>query len=164
LIFKLASRIQFLVTSTNQHGVHSPFVFDFVTKGLYQKSKKIAIKNDFLSTQNLSKKEEKILSKICYYFKVEQIFTNYTELENGLDNNYKLLFINIIENFIFDKIMLNSSKSFLVFHGIYKHPKAYQKWKLICKNKQDTVTIDLYYFGLIFFRKEQVKEHFKIRV
>jgi len=164
LIFKLASRIQFLVTSTNQHGVHSPFVFDFVTKGLYQKSKKIAIKNDFLSTQNLSKKEEKILSKICYYFKVEQIFTNYTELENGLDNNYKLLFINIIENFIFDKIMLNSSKSFLVFHGIYKNPKAYQKWKLICKNKQATVTIDLYYFGLIFFRKEQVKEHFKIRV
>jgi len=33
--------VKFLAKSTNQHGVHSPYVFDLVTKGLYNKSKKI---------------------------------------------------------------------------------------------------------------------------
>lgn len=164
LFFKLVSRIQFLATSTNQHGVHSPFVFDFVTKGLYQKSKKSALKNDFLAVQNLSIKEEKILSNICNYLKIKQLYTNSKELENSLDNNYKLLYFNTIENFMFDETIPNSSQIFFVIHGIHSNPKSIKKWKSICKNNQATVTIDLFYFGLIFFRREQVKEHFKIRV
>ena len=41
--------------------------------------------------------------------------------------------------------------------------KSYQEWQNIVKNKHITASIDLYYFGLIFFRKEQAKEHFIIR-
>ena len=164
LFFKLVSRIQFLATSTNQHGVHSPFVFDFVTKGLYQKSKELALKNDFLAVQNLPKKEEKILSNICNYFKINQLYTNSKKLENSLDNSYKLLYFNTIKNFMFDEAIPNSSQIFFVIHGIHSNSKSFQKWKSICKNNQAIVTIDVFYFGLVFFRRKQVKEHFKIRV
>jgi len=38
LFHSIVSYIQFLLKSKNQHGVHSPFVFDLLTKCLYQKS------------------------------------------------------------------------------------------------------------------------------
>lgn len=37
MFFKLQSYLQFLAKSTNQHGVHSPFVFDLITKCFYKK-------------------------------------------------------------------------------------------------------------------------------
>lgn len=41
LLFRVNSYIQFLIKSKNQHGVHSPFVFDLLTKCLYQKEDKV---------------------------------------------------------------------------------------------------------------------------
>ena len=40
LFFSIRSYLQFLWNSKNQHGVHSPFVFDLVTKCFYDKSSK----------------------------------------------------------------------------------------------------------------------------
>jgi len=37
-------------------------------------------------------------------------------------------------------------------------------WKKIIANKQVTVSIDTFQWGLIFFRKEQKKQDFRIRV
>jgi hypothetical protein len=37
-------------------------------------------------------------------------------------------------------------------------------WNKIIKDPQVTVSIDTYFWGLIFFRKEQAKERFVVRV
>lgn len=37
-----------------------------------------------------------------------------------------------------------------------------QAWQQVKQLPQVTVSIDLFHFGLLFFRKEQVKEHFKL--
>lgn len=37
-MYQLRQYINFLLNSTNQHGIHSPFVFDLVTKCLYDKT------------------------------------------------------------------------------------------------------------------------------
>ena len=39
MLQKIKSYIKFLWNSKNEHGVHSPFVFDLVTKCFYDKSK-----------------------------------------------------------------------------------------------------------------------------
>jgi len=39
MLFQIKSYLKFLSKSTNQHGVHSPFVFDLVTKCFYDKKK-----------------------------------------------------------------------------------------------------------------------------
>jgi hypothetical protein len=36
-------------------------------------------------------------------------------------------------------------------------------WKTLQSHPKVTVTVDTYKLGLVFFRKEQVKEHFIIR-
>ena len=38
MIHSIKSYLQFLLSSTNQHGVHSPFVFDLVTRCFYDKT------------------------------------------------------------------------------------------------------------------------------
>jgi hypothetical protein len=38
-----------------------------------------------------------------------------------------------------------------------------QAWSSIKNHEAVTVTIDLFAFGIVFFRREQEKEHFKIR-
>ena len=37
MVFKLGSYIKFVLTATNHHGVHSPFVYQYLTKCLYVK-------------------------------------------------------------------------------------------------------------------------------
>lgn len=164
LFFKFFARIQFLLTSTNQHGVHSPFVFDFITKGLYKKLPNSATSNDFLTVQNLNKKEQKIFLNLINYFQIDTIYTSVNELENTFNENYKLLLIKNIPQFSLKTIPVKSSKLIVIFNDLHSNKANQEKWVALCKNSKATVTIDLFYFGLIFFRKEQAKEHFKIRV
>ena len=39
-MFQILAYIRFLLKSTNQHGVHSPFVFDLITKCFYKKKQR----------------------------------------------------------------------------------------------------------------------------
>jgi len=39
-----------------------------------------------------------------------------------------------------------------------------EAWEIIKKNPKVTVTIDTFQWGMVFFRREQEKEHFVIRV
>lgn len=51
----------------------------------------------------------------------------------------------------------------LIFDDIYWSKEMTEAWNDIVKSDKINVTIDLFYFGIAFIRKEQVKEHFTIR-
>lgn len=54
-------------------------------------------------------------------------------------------------------------KSVFVIDDIYWSEEMTDAWEAIKANPKVTLTIDLFYFGLVFFRKEnKVKEHFKL--
>lgn len=53
--------------------------------------------------------------------------------------------------------------SLLIFDDIYWSKGMKEAWEEIKQHPQVTVTIDLFWIGLVYFRKGQVKEHFKIR-
>ncbi|TDE43851.1 class I SAM-dependent methyltransferase [Flavobacterium rhamnosiphilum] len=50
-----------------------------------------------------------------------------------------------------------------IFDDIHWSPEMEEAWKIIKKHPKVTVTIDTFQWGLVFFRKEQPKEHFVIR-
>ncbi len=54
--------------------------------------------------------------------------------------------------------------SWMIIDDIYWSREMTAAWEEIVKNPAFTVTIDLFYFGLVFIREEQRKEHFKIRI
>ena len=51
-----------------------------------------------------------------------------------------------------------------IFDDIHWSKDMEESWKIIKKHPKVTVTIDTFQWGLVFFRKEQEKEHFVIRV
>jgi predicted O-methyltransferase YrrM len=53
--------------------------------------------------------------------------------------------------------------SVLIFDDIYWSDEMMQAWHEIKNNNQVTLTIDLFYMGIVLFRKEQSKQHFMIR-
>lgn len=50
-----------------------------------------------------------------------------------------------------------------IFDDIHWSPEMEQAWAIIKENPKVTVTIDTFQWGLVFFRKEQQKEHFVLR-
>ena len=48
-------------------------------------------------------------------------------------------------------------------YNIHKSKECNILWKKIISKKKVTVSIDLFFAGIIFFRKEQVKQNFIIR-
>jgi len=249
--------IKFLFSSTNQHGVHSPFVYNFVTKCLYDRKKYSAYVelnnyrkilkdsevelniidlgegskllnssrrkvSDMVKASSSSKKESKLLFRIAQYFNLNTLLelgtslgmgtyafalantnSNITTIEgcpntsNFTRSKFKDLKINNTE-FIngdfttviptlaqdtFDCIYFDGhhnkeatiqyfetllekakNETVFIFDDIYWSKGMTEAWEYIKSHKAVTVTVDCFYIGFVFFRNEQVKEHFKIRL
>lgn len=54
--------------------------------------------------------------------------------------------------------------SMFIFDDIHWSKGMTEAWETIKQHPQVTVTIDTFYWGFVFFRKEQAKEHFYIRL
>ncbi|MFK5957400.1 MAG: class I SAM-dependent methyltransferase [Lutibacter sp.] len=256
--FKVKSFILFLFKSTNQHGVHSPFVYNLITNCFYSKTnstKIILVKNmkqwlksnnkiitvtDFGSGSKIFKNNERkvseiakvaginlkkslLLIRIIDYFQpqnvleigtsvglssatisvgnstshiktlegckntaavAKQLFTNFN-LENikiTVGNFNKTLPL-IIKNKKFDLIYFDGNhqkeatlyyfnlcvetvhnNSVFIFDDIHWSSEMQEAWLIIKNHPKVTISINTYFWGIIFFRKEQEKEHFTIRV
>lgn len=154
-----------MFSASNQHGVHSPFVYDFVTKCLYVKSK------------HKGSKSMCLLLKSILYFSSKQVLISSTNTEIagrikqefGLKVNTKgphdIIYIEDISKGlkIFSQQKNVHNNTMVLIDNIHKNKENTELWKNLKETKIVTVTIDLFYCGAIFFRKEQEKEHFKIR-
>lgn len=56
-----------------------------------------------------------------------------------------------------------TNDSLFIFDDIYWSPEMTKAWEYIKAHPQVTLTVDLFWIGLVFFRKEQVKENFTLR-
>ena len=58
----------------------------------------------------------------------------------------------------------NTNDSVWIFDDIHWSKDMEEAWKIIQNHSKVTVSIDTFQWGIIFFRREQKKEHFVIRV
>lgn len=163
MVYKFISYLKFLMKSTNQHGVHSPFVYNFVTKGLYTKSRKSTLIKKYSELKTLSSKEIKVLSKTITYFNVDEIFFQ-NQLSNlQLDQEKKIKLVFVKDSKQLQSLNL-STYFFIVVQNIYKNKEATTNWLNYLQKTESIVTIDTFTYGIIFYRTQQAKEHFIIRV
>ncbi len=175
--------------STNQHGIHSPFVFALVTKCFYAK-KKYKTYNK-LCAKTTDFKKAKFLCRFVDYFNFDTIYHPEFLSENfkiALSSNPNSVVktysgkIPKITNFkqkqliYFKSLPLDNSEEFqqlmkqcsndsiLFIEDIRQSSTQFQYWKQLKSNPLVRVSIDTYWFGILCFRKEQNKEHFTIRL
>ena len=159
--------LKFNLSATNQHGVHSPFVYNYVTKCLY-------------TTKKYSQKKTwNILLKSIDYFGAERVWLP-PEAENirkmigrefpsveFQNEPYDILFIDLKQA---EKILNRVSKennipndAVLLIHSIRGNAASTSLWEKIKCQRKVRVTVDLFHCAVVFFRNEQAEEHFKIR-
>jgi len=99
-----------------------------------------------------------------------QPFATYFDNAQKTSKKLELVFIDGNHNkestleYFEELIPLASENSIFIFDDIYWSAEMTQAWEKISKHPEVTVSIDTYHWGLIFFRKTQPKQHFKIRV
>ena len=172
----LFSYLRFLLKSTNQHGVHSPFVYNFVTKCLYNKQliHKQELKHSFTTLSNL---QMRLLLKIIRYFSAYHILTDDISIKNLSNINtcccistsssrdtFDLIFVNHpnVNADLRDYLPLLHNDSILVINSIHQKEKE-PLWQQLIADKTVTAYVDVYVQGYVFIRKEQGKEGFYIR-
>ena len=167
MIYKFISYLKFLIKSTNQHGVHSPFVYNFVTKGLYTKNANSQLIEEFSELKNFNRKEVKVISKIIDYFRVDQILFQNQNTNLQLDQEKKMKLVFVKKPQLLQSLNISSNispKFFIVVKNIYENKEATAAWLYYLQKTENIVSINTFSFGLIFFRPEQAEEHFIIRV
>jgi predicted O-methyltransferase YrrM len=254
----IKSYLKFIKNSTNQHGVHSPFVYSLVTKCFYDKknyaeyeilkkyrnslleNKNFIEVTDFGAGSRVFKSNKRQISKIAktagisskrakLLFRVVNYFQPTTILEIGTSlglatsalslGNKKSKIITLegcsntieiaksqLENSKFQNIEFINSKfedylknqpttnnqqliyfdgnhskkatldyfeqllptitneTVWIFDDIHWSKDMEEAWETIKKHPKVKVTIDTFQWGFVFFRAEQEKEHFTIRV
>ena len=251
--------MQFLWNSKNQHGVHSPFVFDLVTKCFNDRASKPEYatlrkyRNKLLQNKNsievtdfgagsrvfksnhreiskiaqtagISSKRAELLFRIVSYFQpnstleigtslglatsalslgnpkakittvegcpetsriaqenfqkfnFKNIHTKVSDFETFLQNHqlsiihYQLIYFDGNHSKdatlqYFDLLLPTiTNETVWVFDDIHWSAAMTEAWEIIKKHPKVKVTIDTFQWGLVFFRSEQEKEHFVIRV
>ncbi|MES2806265.1 MAG: class I SAM-dependent methyltransferase [Bacteroidota bacterium] len=262
MLFQIKSYLQFLWHSKNEHAVHSPFVFNLLTKYFYDKKSKpeyailkkyrnslLANNNtievtDFGAGSKVFKSNTRVISKIAKTAgispkRAELLFriTNYlqpdTILEIGTSLGLATSALSLGSRSVgikakiitlegcpetakqaqlqFQKFNFNTIRSEItefstylqnctlntehfsliyfdgnhskkatldyfevllptitnetvwIFDDIHWSPEMEEAWEIIKKHPKVTVTLDTFQWGLVFFRREQPKEHFVIR-
>lgn len=257
MFYQVFQYIKFLLKSTNQHGVHSPFVYKIVTECFYKKTKhdayfsisnykKELLKNktkikvtDLGAGSQVMKQQERTVSKMAKnagttykrakllyrlitYLKpktilelgtslgiasysmslgnskasittiegcpntskftelnlkkgninnVEVITGNFNdEIKERTKNKYDLIFFDgnhqkkATLKYFEALLETSTNNSVWIFDDIYWSKGMTESWNIIKQHPKVTVTIDTFFWGFVFFRKEQVKEDFVIRV
>ena len=62
-----------------------------------------------------------------------------------------------------EALPFKNENSIFVFDDIYWSEEMKESWEEIKSHEEVRLTIDLYYFGIVFFRKELSKQHFTLR-
>ena len=152
------------------HGVHSPFVFSFITAVLNSKelNKQAASTNKYRALVN---------GIIAFYkpvvvMELEATPSNKANVLEGIENTNTIDLLYLKQNKNAADLMMYfnaaikkiNTDSILIFEGIHDSEEMEASWEKIKMHKEVKLTIDLYKLGIIFFRQEQLeKENFIIR-
>lgn len=162
----ILSKALFWFQAKSRHGIHSPFIYEFLDRAVYTRDVK------------KGSPRQRLLRATRVHFGPERIWVS-----TGLPANSGILKeLNPdpalqrppFDLFVFDipsqevtEVLSDAglwrNDSIVYLGNIRSSASAYALWEQIRVHPSVRVAVEAYWEGLLFFRKEQAKEHFKIR-
>ncbi len=142
--------------------------------GLGSAAMAFASKNSIITTVEVNKNLSDIAKKVFRSYQLKNIRIDNSAFKDFFKNinnkHLDLVYLdgtydkkNTIENF--NSLLKHAhNESVFIFNNIYCNKEMTEAWNIIKKQKKVTVSIDTFYWGFLFFRKEQPKQHFTIRL
>ncbi len=165
-ISRVFSKWLFWLKSKNRHGVHSPFIYGFLDKGLYG------------AHLEKSPVQTKLLRASLEYFKPDRVGVAGTPPPDsplGQLLMKETLCAHPPYDFFIFETPSESVDTFLSDRGNWHNdsivyignlrvsPSGYKRWGEIKAHPSVRVVLETYWGGLLLFRREQAREHFRIR-
>ena len=167
-MFPFFSQLGFLLRATNEHGIHSPFIYRYLTKGIYRKPRKHPKKNLDVLLKSIAYFEFKNIGLPKGPPTVEKLIREAFPHVRINKTPYGLLYLPEPDACFFDNFSgpeeLLHDGSLVLVDQIHKDRRAETQWKRMCEADSFRVSIDFFYCGLLFIRKEQATQHFRIRI
>ena len=161
----------FLWKSTNQHGVHSPFVFRLVTQCFYRREKIPCTHYP----KGITTKKGQFLLRLVKYFDPKSIkiysdskdfaFLFRSSLTEITSEQKDMIILYQRDNKPIAEELLAEMHNDSILILVSPHHKENENFfKELSENKAFTVVIDTFFFALFFVRSEQERESFVIRI
>jgi hypothetical protein len=160
--------MKYLLRSTNEHGVHSPFVFELVTQGFYDRTHRSlhAAAKSIPQFSALSSRYRKALNNGLHHLFPET--TPRTGVVSGRETpglgSEDLLCLDLTRDHNLPELseLLKNLGNDCCVLVLKKGDDAY--WEALKSEPVIHLTVDCFRFGLAFKRKQQAKENFTIRL
>ena len=164
---RILKKLNFWRKARNRHGVHSPFIYDFLDKGLYRKDLK-----------SLPPQQRLLIAAADHF---NPVTAGTCDLQSpmaawlGSQRPHLLWGSPPTDLFICDSPGKNLiafiegrdtwGNDTVVFVGnVRKNQETYACWSRAISHPAVRVILETYPAGLLFFRTQQARQHFRIRI
>lgn len=166
---------QFWFSANNEHGIHSPFVFNLLMRGLYPADKRWKWRN----------RKDQFIERLLVYFKPQQLAiltrTNQEQIPQQEMARVPVVVFEKESDTVYDALLFDGedtttwptveqvaksihNDSLWIIDRRSRELSVEKYWLEVVESDEMIVTLDFYYFGVAFKRKEQLKQHFKLRL
>lgn len=141
--------------ANSRHGTHSPFVYDLASRVIYSvsrwKTDKVGVPSDF------NPKYRSLLLGILNHMDVKELgYLDQSDHEEALFTDLRNTSANKITKAV-------RRGKVIIVHEPFLTRKTKRIWQQLVQSADVVVSINLFHFGILIYRKEQRKENFRLR-